>query len=201
MLVYLRKQAGPPEVPPWLDGWKAPAEHLALCHRDSDAGHMVGAGDPLLMCQPAKWKTLSADWLVGETERTVNAGILTRDQLWCDIEVVADLKETPWVAPRILNKAGGRAFRVAYGADWLPALSDEQARAEKIALAAREALLSAGSVDMPIACQWAAELLCVTYHLHPQVFAAFALLDDRLVPEVLGAAAGLDLAATVPNDG
>ncbi len=191
MIVYRDKRpSAGPSCPDWLAGWE-PVHGHALCHRDSKAGHLVGVADPLLFDAPRRMFDVDEDWqagLVGE----FNQGPLARSLLWSDVRPVQDLAERCWMAPVILTANGDRAFRVNYGASWLPALTPAQDRAEKIARAARDAL-AGGGADISIACQWAAELLCIPYHLHPAVISHLALLDDRLVPEVLGIAAGLPL--------
>lgn len=200
-IIYLdTEKAAGPSCPEWLEGWQPVYGH-GLCHRDSDKGHLVGVCDPLLFSPPnnsRQWRDVDSRWKCAQIGREVNHGVLARDVLWCDVRPVKDLKEQAWMAPVILTEQGTRAFRVSYGANWLPELTPEQDRAERIAEAARDAM-SGGGADMAVACQWAAELLSVTYHLHPQVFAALALLDDLLVPEVLGAACGLPLEKSVGN--
>jgi hypothetical protein len=194
MIVYRdsRKLSGP-TCPEWLSEWKPGSAGVhSLCHRDTADGHLVGVGDPLLFSPPRRWFDVDQDWQAGSIGKDLNHGVLARDLLWCESRACADLADRVWMAPVILTAGGDRAFRVAYGSNWLPSLTPEQTRAEKVAVAAREALLSGGA-DMAIACQWAAELLCVTYHLHVQVIAGLALLDDRLVPEVLATAAGINL--------
>jgi hypothetical protein len=147
-----------------------------------------GAGDPwrLHMGRPVE---ISPDLAVawdGEPEPI-------RPGPWARPVAVADHRGRPWYAPAILTAAGDRDFAVAYGRDWLPALTPEQTRAEAIAQAARAAFIGAEGPSMPVCCQWAAELLCVTHHLTPEVVAALAILDDVLVVQVLAAATGLPL--------
>lgn len=197
MIIYRdRRRLGGPTSPPWLEDWTGPIAGHALCHRDSEAGHLVGVAQPLLFDAPSRgWFDVDTDWQAARLGKVINHGILARSFLWADVRPVQDLREQVWMAPTILTANGERAFRVAYGPSWLPELTPEQDRAEKIARAARDALIGGGA-DMGIACQWAAELLCISYHIHPVVIAGLALLDDRLVPEVLGVASGLDLEVT-----
>ena len=192
MIVYRdkRKLEGP-SCPEWIAEWQPVAGH-ALCHRDTEAGHIVGVGDPLLFRPAARWFEVDQDWEAALVGKEPNPGVLARSVIWCDVRPVQDLAERVWMAPVILTEKGERAFRVSYGSNWLPSLTPAQERAEKIAKAARDAL-AGGGANMAVACQWAAELLCVTYHLHVNVISNLALLDDRLVPEVLGVAAGLPL--------
>ncbi len=202
-IAYLTKGTGSPACPTWLADWKPRAGTFSLCHRDVEGGHMVGVCNPLAFNPAGRWRDLGDGWSVGRIPgSTIDHQALARDVLWCDVLPVRDLRDAAWLAPVILTEAGSRAFRVSYGSDWLPALTDEQARAEHIAEAARSELLKGedSALEMPVACQWAAELLSLTHHLHPGVFAALSLLDDRLVPEVLGAAAGLALEVTRHGD-
>jgi hypothetical protein len=186
-----RRKLDGPSCPEWLAGWTPVAGH-GVCHRDTERGHVVGVADPLLFSPPPRgWFDIDQDWEAAPLG-PINPGVLARDLLWCDSRPAQDLAERCWMAPVILTAGGERAYRVAYGPNWLPALTPAQDRAEKIARAAREAL-AGGGADMAVACQWAAELLCITYHLHVSVIAHLALLDERLVPEVLGVAAGYDL--------
>ncbi len=96
-----------------------------------------------------------------------------------------------WACPVILDADGRRAFRVAYGDNWMPALTPEQERAEAIAREARAALTGGQDPGTAVGCQWAAELLAMTHHLHPRVIAALHLMDDMLMAETLTIAAGL----------
>lgn len=191
MIVYRHKpQVSGPVTPEWLDGWTPVAGH-SVCHRDTGKGHIVGVAEPILFSPPLRWFDVDQDW-EGAFRGPLNHGVLARAQLWCDVRPALDLAERCWMAPVILTEEGGRAFRCSYGPSWLPELTPAQDRAEKIAKAARDAL-DGGGVDMAVACQWAAELLCITYHLHVNVISNLALLDDRLVPEVLSAASGRSL--------
>ncbi len=188
MIAYLTKSGGLPAVPESLSEW-IPRPGYALCHSDlADGAHLVGIGDPVVFGSPRRWYDLSDDWRVGLTPGTkFNPGALTRGQLWCDTVTVCDLMDRPWQVPRIRDAEGRRAFRVAYGRDWLPALTDEQARCEEIADAASHALAS-GDCPMSVACQWAAEFLAAVNHITVEALAALALLDDRLVLGVISAA-------------
>ena len=192
MIVYRdRRKLEGPTCPEWIAEWQPVTGH-ALCHRDTEAGHIVGVADPLLFKPAARWFEVDQDWEAALVGKEPNPGVLARSVIWCDVRPVQDLAERVWMAPVILTEKGERAFRVSYGSNWLPSLTPAQERAEKIAKAARDAL-AGGGANMAVACQWAAELLCVTYHLHVNVISNLALLDDRLVPEVLGVAAGLPL--------
>jgi hypothetical protein len=116
-----------------------------------------------------------------------------RAHLWAEPVPVQDLQGRQWFAPKILNDAGQRAFSVAYGRDWLPALTPAQSRALAIATAAKTAFDGADDPDMPTCCQWAAELLTVCHHLPVDAVGACAMLDDALVIGILAAATSADL--------
>jgi len=198
VICYLRPFVSAPEVPPWLEGWEG-RPGVALCHRDTDQGHIVAVGNPLLLDVPKRgWLEGEAfGWKVGRLGKTIEPAHLARSVPWViDTTPVADMSGRQWAVPIILGPAGTRAFRVAYGTNWLPALTPEQERAEAIATEARGALLSigeagGGSIDLAVACQWAAELLCLTHHLTPEVIQVLNLLDDVLVVSVLRAAVSL----------
>ncbi len=159
---------------------------------------MVGISDPLLFNEPKSWADLDGTWQVGASGGIYPGDLERIGLLWCDTTEAADMRGRTWRAPVILTEDGGRAFRVAYGRDWLPALTPEQARAEKIAQEARTAMASPAGLTMQVACQWAAELLCVTYHLCPEAVAATNLLDDALVIDVLCAAVSKPLKVERP---
>ena len=187
MILY-RQATAQPVVPAWLE------DAEGVVHRCTEAGGVVGIGDPLYFNPPERgWKPIGDGWetaLVGK----LDPALLTRRQRFYDLRPVEDLTGRQWMAPVILREDGERAFRFAYGADWLPALTPEQERAEAIAKAARAGIMGGGDgVPWQAACQWAAELLCLTAHITPMAFAAHALVDDMLVPSVLSAATSLTL--------
>ena len=197
-LVYRIK--APIATPPWLEGWEPSRPGVALCHRDSEGGHLVGVCDELVFKPANRWFPVGdTGWEVGRVPGTTfEPGDLARvGVLWCDSVGVADLKGRRWNAPVLLNPAGQRAFRVAYGKSWLPELTEEQDRALAIATEAQREIGAgeASTLEMAVGCQWAAELLCLTHHLHPDVIQALGFLDDRLVPAVLEAAAGVPCGA------
>lgn len=194
-IVYLTKTGTGAACPPWLSDWTPRPGRASLCHRDCEDGHLVGVCEDVVFKPANRWHEIDSDWSVGRVSGSkVNQDALIRDILWCDIQAVRDLKDNVWAAPVILTAGGSRAFRTAYGTDWLPALTEDQERAERIAEAARDEFLRAegSSLEMPVACQWAAELLSITYHLHPRAIAALAILDERLVVEVLKAGCGIE---------
>ncbi len=193
MLAYLTQSGGLPVVPESLCEW-LPRPGYALCHSDlADGLHMVGVGDPIVFSAPRLWHDLADGWRVGLTPGApFNPGALTRGQLWCDTVTVCDLKDRPWQVPRIRDSEGRRAFRVAYGRDWLPALTPEQARCEEIADAATHAL-AAGDTPMSVGCQWAAELLAAANHISVEALAVLNLIDDRLVLGTISSALSRDV--------
>ncbi len=180
--------------PPWLVG----AHDLQQRDGVGIPFRFWGIGSAWLVGEhpDKKWHALAGGWeccLVGGAEPE----LLTRAQRWCDTTVAVDLNANQWQAPRILSEDGTAVYRVAYGADWLPSLTPEQYRADDVAKAARAAMLvtkeGGPSPDQRAACQWTAELLCVTHHLDTSVIAALALLDDALVLTTISAACGLPL--------
>lgn len=180
--------------PPWLVGAHD------LHRRDAQGGRWwgVGAHPWLVGPQDTTWHDLDDGWrccLVGDLDPVA----LRRAQRWCDTEPAVDLHARRWAAPVILGDDGQPVFRVAYGEDFLPALTPEQQRAQEIAKAARQAL-SSGGIDGPYARRWAAGLLEITHHLHVQVIGKLTLLDDALVLSVLQPAAGKRLKFDLPGE-
>ncbi len=156
---------------------------------------MCGIGDPLLFAEPprADWHAVGEGW-----DACLNGDVqpdgLLRSQRTYDLQSVMDLESRTWLAPVILTVGGDRAFRVAYGVDWLPALTIGQQRALAIAQEARTALLAdGGEVSEAMVCQWAAELLSLTHYIVPAVFARFALMDSVLAVGTLAVATALPL--------
>ncbi len=192
MLAWRSKSGGVPIVPVALDGWEPRGANAQLVHRESEGGHIVGVGDPLIWNNPRRWELLSDNWSVALVPGVpFEPRLLTRLQGWADVAEVQDMQRRTWHAPCIRRKGGGRAFRVAYGRDWLPALTPEQERAEAICAAVVEAIEQ--ETPMSVACQWAAELLSLTHHVTPEALAAVALIDDTLALEVLRVAANLEI--------
>jgi hypothetical protein len=188
-------QTGTPTVPLCLSEWE-PRPGYALCHREGDGGHIVGIGSSVAFPSPRRWHALDDGWRVGLNAREFVPAAIERAQGWFDTESVDDLRGRRWSAPVILTREGSRAFRVTYGATWLPDLTPEQERAEKIAQAARVEILKAyaghdADLEMATACQWAAELLALTHHLTPGVLGALGLMDDGLAMGVLRVATSL----------
>lgn len=189
MIVYRDKQRRL-TAPSWLDG--APD----LARREAADFNYWGIGEAYLCGeQPrADWQDVGdgyAACIVG----TLNTERLHREQRWCDITHGPDMQGRRWTIPAPLTLAGERSFRVAYGADYLPKLTDTQRRTEEIARAARGALIAASDDDsglpMATACAWTAGLLSVTNYVTPAVLGALGLIDDVLVAAVLYGAGGI----------
>ncbi len=194
-MILVQDNRNRPEAPPWMAG----AADLQC--REGEGKRWWGIGEGYL-CGPqerATWHEIPDGYsvaIMGETDPRV----LARRQLWCPLAPVADLLGRVWFAPCLLSSEGERQFRTAYGEDYLPALTDVQANAEKVALAARAALVAAaadkmaggaGGLPMPAAAHWAADLLASVNHVTPQVIACNSLLDDALIGGVLLQASGL----------
>jgi hypothetical protein len=178
------------DPPSWLVG----APDLVV--RESITGRHWAIGDAYL-CGPQernKWVDVGDGFsatVVGELDCLK----LSRAQRWCETATVPDMHLRQWSIPKPLSYEGGRTFRVAYGADFLPALTEEQTKTEAIARAARDALIAAtlngDPIQMKLACAWTAELLTITNYVTPRVLAELGLIDDVLVAAVLYGAAGL----------
>jgi hypothetical protein len=188
-------------TPPDLDGWQPRELGAAICTQRTEAHQYVAVCDPVLWRIPtgATWKPLADGW---EVARVAAGGILpTRDlgrlDCFASVLTVADAAGEEWLAPVILTPDGSRAFSVHYsGEDFLPALTDIQARAEAIAREARteltRALENSAGIPLTPACRWAAFLLSVSSHVSAATVAQAGILDDTLVRRVLIAASGLD---------
>lgn len=180
------------DPPPWLVG-------VADVHcREGARGRLWGAGDGRVVGEQQHWLDLDDGWqcsAVGKAEPET----CRREIAWADCGKVLSLAGEVWSAPILLTSDGNRAFRVAYGDDWLPALTPEQERAEAVANAAREALLRAvpsednpgEGLPMRVACQWAAELLSLAQGVTPQIIARLRVMDDRLAVGALMVATGM----------
>jgi hypothetical protein len=195
MLVWKSQSGGVPVVPACLEGWE-PRAGAQLVHRETGTGHVVGIGDPLVWTEPRKdaWQDVGDGWCVSLVPGTkFEPRLLARLQGWADVVEVLDMHRRTWVAPAIRKRGGGRAFRVAYGRNWLPSLSPEQTRAEEICAAALEA--KDQDTPMAVACQWAAELLSMSHHVTPEALAALSLIDDTLAVEVLRLSASIEIEA------
>lgn len=192
MIVYAHASQQP-VTPPWLDGF-APWPGTQVVHRDTALGHLVGVGDPIVFeCPPARiFSDLDDGWRVA-LAGPLDPALIYRNPSWCRTAEVVDLLGRTWRAPIILDGDGERDFLVRYGGkDFLPVLSEEQARCEAMAQAARVAV-PAGIEMGPEACRWAAVLLSATYAVPPEAIAALAILDAGLVIGCLAAATGLPL--------
>jgi hypothetical protein len=197
MLVWRSQSGGVPILPTCLIGWE-PRAGATLVHRETDKGHIVGVGDPLVWTEPRRWVEIEDGWSVALVPGiTFDPRHLVRLQGWADVLEVCDMQRRAWHAPVIRRKGGGRAFRVAYGKDWLPALTPEQERAEEICRAA----LDAANLETPmsVACQWAAELLSMTHHLTPSALAALALVDEVSAVGTLQVSASLEIEGATAN--
>lgn len=176
--------------PDWLVG----APDLVV--RESVGGRYWAIGEAYL-CGPQernKWVDVG-DGFSATIVGALDARPLTRAQRWCETVCGPDLQSRLWTIPTPLALDGSRTFRVAYGADYLPALTPEQQRTEDIARAARGALIAAGCNDEPlpmrIACAWTAELLSITNYVTPKVLGELGLIDDVLVAATLYASGGI----------
>lgn len=192
MLAWRTQSGGIPVVPACLADFEA-REDVALVHRETSGGHIVGVGDPLIWADPRKWEQVGDGWSVALLPGQFEPRYLARVQGWVDVVEVKDMHGRAWFAPQIRRQGGGRAFRVSYGRDWLPALTPDQTRAELIVASAINA--SEQDTPMSVACQWAAELLSLTHHITPEALAAIAVLDDTLAVEVIRVATGLEVEA------
>lgn len=194
MLVYQDNNAAlRSSPPPWLDG------ALGLHARESlDHGtRWWGIGNAHLVGPRDGGESLGDGWHVS-VAAPINPQDFRRTLRWCRTVDSVDTAGRVWAAPVILNERGDRVILVAYGKDFLPALTAAQGRAVSIARAAREQLETAqemedGGIDLSVAARWTAELLALTHHVDMGTLAALSLVDEELILSVLSAVTGKSL--------
>ncbi len=166
-----------------------------LVQRQSRDGTLWAIGDALTLGDDGPWLDIGDGYAVAGPVTEHQA--YQRQASWLKTQDVTDLHGRDWAVPLILTADGDRAFQVCYGRDFLPAPTPEQYRMLDVAQAARDALIAnaGGTQDVPMvmACRWAAELLCASYHLTPDAVAALTILDDALVLALIGASVGLSV--------
>lgn len=181
MIRYLSRGHSP-TPPPWLLG----ADDVA--HTMCADGSLFGVGHPALLGSSGPWRDCGEGWACAGSQ---DPRELRRARLWCDVVDGVDQAGRWWSFPVILDREGRRSIRVAYGKDWLPALTPEQERAEAIAKEARAVLTGGQDPGPQVGCQWTAELLSITHHISPGVCQALHFIDDMLLAQALTIAAGL----------
>jgi len=195
MIVYLHPSQSP-RTPPWLEGFQPPdSVPVELCRRETEYGHLIGVGDPLIFDSPPlrDYCEIADGWRVARVG-DLDPLHLLRAQRWARTVRVESIDGLRWQAPVILDADGEEAYLVSYGGpDFLPLRTPVQQRCHDVAVAARAAIEAKRELDMAPACRWAAVLLSATHHVSPEVLAVLGLLDDRLITETLAAATGLPL--------
>jgi len=161
--------------------------------RASAGGELWMRGDAVCLSDAGPWRPISDGYEVaGPVEAAED---YEREPTWFSVERVADMAGREWAVPRILDASGNRAFRVGYGADFLPELTAEQTYILEIAKAARDAIAASTSgtqdAGVQVACRWAASLLSVSYSLPIEAIAGLRILDDVLVIATISASIGL----------
>lgn len=186
-MIRFRDSTRLPHPPEFLRG------AVGLQQRHAQGGTLWGCGDVFALDDGGEWSSLSSTLEVAGPNDGADAYL--RRQSWARTADAADMHGTIWQAPRIIDRSGDRVFSVSYGPDFLPRLTPEQYRATDVAKAARDALIAAvdgaQDIDMALAARWAAELLAVSYHLSVDAIASRGILDDVLIPSVLGV--GIDM--------
>jgi hypothetical protein len=188
-MIRFRDTLSRPQPPPWLEG------AANLNRRPARDGELWACGDTLYLTDAGPWRDIGDGYAVAGPVADTEA--YRRAECWADFDDVPDLRGHMWSVPRVMDAAGERLFRVSYGPDFLPELTPQQSRMLEVAKAARDALTAGQQgtqdVDMRLACQWAAELLCVGYHLSVKSVAGLGILDDALVIGALSLAVGADV--------
>jgi hypothetical protein len=175
------------QPPPWLAG--APNLH----RRPGREGEVWVCGDVIFASPDGPWLPIGDGYEVaGPVDNHTD---YLKGAAWVSTEPVQDLYGREWQAPRILDAAGERVFRVSYGADFLPSLTPEQYRMLDMAKVARDAIAASTSgtqdAGTQMACRWAAEFLACTYRLPVPAIAALCVMDDMLAIGTLSVAIGL----------
>ena len=199
MLIY-RGPVGGAGRPPWLEGRRGVVEWQAV------AGHYAAiAADPGDVGVPEEgaWRRCGDDW---EVAGELDPAELLKDQAWCSLVPIADMRGRSWPAPLILRPDGGRAFRCSYGdasGRWGPIFTEEQQELAGVAEEAYQAVLAdcasedrAGAPGLPIeaACDWASRLYAATMYLDRggRVIRAMGVMDEVLAMRTLFASFGAD---------
>lgn len=185
MIIYFHRTASSP--PPWLKN----ANNLSMRHLKDGYGYGIGPAF-FIHNPPEDAVELEGGWKSYLTEDGCEPEFLVKENKWYSMAVAQDTNERNWTVPRILGENGNRAFRVAYGTDFLPKLTTEQSDLFETAQEARVQLKESFSggkdfkpMDMQAACAWAAKFIQVTNHLNVEVMMKHGLLDDRLVIDAL----------------
>jgi hypothetical protein len=100
-------------------------------------------------------------------------------------EMVANAAGDTIACPIVLRQDGGRAFVCQIGPDYLPVMSEQQARLYETATAARDTLETAVDADNSIpadaAARWAVQFLTAANHISEEALLHLGLLDEVLV--------------------
>lgn len=184
MILYHHRAIGTP--PPHLRGVPD------LASREVQGGFVFGIGQPwMLGPPPAHAMELDGGWLAWVNDDGPDPARLFRHRPWLRTSIAADNEGREWAVP-ILTVDGKRAFKVAYGHDWRPRLTEEQ---ELLLGHAGEASLfldrmqEVGAIEDPApGCAWAASILSACNAITPAIIGALGLMDDLLMVGTLLAA-------------
>lgn len=186
-MIRFRDTLNRSKPPAWLAGARN------LHRRASVMGELWACGDALYLTDAGPWKPIGDGYEVAGPVESWDD--YRRADSWFNTEDAHDMAGRAWAIPRVLDENGDRAFRVAYGADFLPELSPEQYHVLEVAKAAKDAIDAStrGVQDAGVqaACRWAAELIARAYHLPVPAIAALCILDDDLATGALSVAIGM----------
>jgi hypothetical protein len=166
--------------------WMAGAAHLQARQRTIGNGAWHWIGSPIILPESPDWRPLDGDRiaLIGHDPATLlrpRAG----GYMWAEVE---DSHGRIWCAPRIVSANDERLFAIAYGPGWEPQATPDQERL----LAICDEIRSAGAkLPRPVACQFAAEMLCAINHLSVGAIQALGLMDDVLASSCLECAVSM----------
>jgi len=163
-----------------------------LCSANCRDGIVHGIGHAALLYGDGPWRDLPDGYAWAGSISQEEEPTMRRFPPAYACEEVTDGALRQWMAPRIIDERGERAFPVAYGDDWLPSPTDEQQRALRLAAEALVELRSESGAGIRSCLAIAAEFLCLVYHLTPRIVAGLRMLDDRLMIETLRTAASLE---------
>ncbi len=187
MILYRaqRRDAEFPQPPAWLEA----AVDLSFAETGT---HRIMALGPTYLVGERKglaWVAIEDGWqaaLLQPDEPMAHA----RKISWARTRLVADAEGRQWQVPVVRSIHGASAIIASYGANWLPAYTEQQQRLLAISDAAAAAL-EARQLPQREGCQWAAELLLAGHHISLMTIQGLRLLDDYLVQNVLAAATGI----------
>lgn len=190
MLYYRTHASRAGELPPELLGWTSASAETTLSENTVGDMRVVAITAPFVFAPPeAGWVKLCAGWevaSVGEFNPLAHANIHSTFQC-----VPTPIDGKTWLLPVVLNKAGTRGFKVAYGGeDFTPQLTPVQQSALALVQEIRTCHDAGTMPDRNTQALWASRLLPLTYALSSRSIGVLNILTDDLVDATLAIAGG-----------